>query len=271
MKVKFKSFSSGSCGNCYFIGLYDEQGKRIAGLLVDAGVSVKRLKLNLAAENMTIDDIDAVLVTHDHLDHIRNLGPFCVHLKKPVWTTSTLHYALAHHSYTGDCIAPCRRILMDKGETPIINPYVKVKWFEVPHDATQTVGYFIDLAGYHLMIMTDAGACTPEALEFASQSDTVVIEANYDDEMLENGPYTRDLKERVGSNQGHLSNTQCAEAVSNFLHEGLRNIFLCHLSENNNTPQLAYDTVKAALDKAGANDIRLQTLPRMEPSPMIIL
>lgn len=271
MTVKFKSFSSGSCGNCYYIGLYDGSGARLTGLLVDAGVSVKRLKANLATDGMSPDDIDAVLITHDHLDHIRNLGPFCVHLKKPVWTTSTLHYALAHHSYTGDCIAPCRRVLLDKGATEIVNSLVKVSWFEVPHDATQTVGYFLDLAGYRMTIMTDAGKVTDEALEYASMSETVVIESNYDDHMLAHGPYTPDLKERVAGDNGHLSNAACAQAVGKFLHDGLDNIFLCHLSQNNNTPQLAYDSVKAVLDGNGAQSTRLLTLPRLTPSPLIIL
>ena len=103
--IKFMSLSSGSCGNCYYLGT--ENG----GIIIDAGVSLRRLKKVLQEYDMDMDAFSAVLVTHDHLDHIRHLGSFCKRLHKPVYTTSVIHHALARHTFTAPTIAPCRRIL----------------------------------------------------------------------------------------------------------------------------------------------------------------
>ena len=101
MSVKFKSFSSGSCGNCYFLGLFSEESRRSeAGVIIDAGVSPRRLKKELQADGLCFDDFSAVLVTHDHQDHIRSLGSFCKHIGKPVWATDNLHRALCRHNMT---------------------------------------------------------------------------------------------------------------------------------------------------------------------------
>jgi phosphoribosyl 1,2-cyclic phosphodiesterase len=112
---------------------------------------------------------------------------------------------------------------------------------------------------------------TDEALEFCSKADTVVLESNYDVEMLSSGPYPEDLQRRIRSGSGHLSNDDCAEAIKKIEHKGLRNLFLCHLSENNNTPELAYESAKAAVKLCPHKPVRLEALPRQTPSKMIIL
>ena len=113
---------------------------------------------------------------------------------------------------------------------------------------------------------------TEESLALCSQADSVVLESNYDDRMLEEGPYPKELKERIRRGSGHLSNAHCAEAIKAFAHPGLRNLFLCHLSENTNTPRKAWDSAKAALDEALPQaQVRLQTLPRQSASALIIL
>lgn len=277
MMLKFLSLSSGSCGNCYFLS----DGS--SGLLIDAGVSVRRLKKTLMEHGLGAESFQAVLVTHDHLDHIRHLGSYCKHLKKPVYATSVLHEALSHHTFTKDYIAGCRRILpedgplrIDLGTVADDNPLVS--HFVVPHDATQTVGYFIEWSGVRFFLMTDAGRATDEALEYARRSDAVVFESNYDTGMLIGGPYTHELKMRICQGNGHLSNDECASAIRRFWHPGLKNLFLCHLSENNNTPALAFGAAAEALRsipaEAGltAKDItNLQTLPRTNASVMFTL
>lgn len=269
--IKFKSFLSGSGGNCYFIGIFGEAGGCEAGVLIDAGLSPRRLKKELERDGLGFDDFAGLLVTHDHNDHIRSLGSYCKHLGKPVWTPPELAGALARHYATGEHYAHCRRTLAP-GWNEIVPERIRVQYFAVPHDATHTVGYALLLDGYRFVIMTDIGRMVPQALGFARQADTVVIESNYDLEMLRHGPYPKDLQDRICGGRGHLSNAECAEALRTFAHPDLRNVFLCHLSEHNNTPELAYRTSAAVLSELGGDrPPRLCPLPRLSPSPMFIL
>ena len=262
--ISFMSLSSGSCGNCYFLSDGTD------GILIDAGVSLRRLKKLLAAEGLSYDSFSSVLVTHDHMDHIRCLHSYCEKLSKPVYATPVLHQAMATRTMRSEALAACRRNLT-KGWNAI-GPF-SVKYFVVPHDASQTVGYAIKVDGHKFLIMTDIGRMTEEALELASQADTVVIESNYDMDMLMAGPYTHELKMRICQGNGHLSNDECAEAITRFWHPGLRNIFLCHLSENNNTPSKALTRSQQALSELGvpSGTVNLRPLPRRQPSPMMIL
>ena len=149
---------------------------------------------------------------------------------------------------------------------------MQVRCFPVPHDATQTVGFLISADGYRFFIMTDAGRVTEEALSLAAQADTVVMESNYDVDMLMGGPYPHELKMRICQGNGHLSNEECAAALRQCCHPGLRHVFLCHLSENNNTPTLAYRAAAEALAAVGAaGSVHLLALPRQTPSPLFIL
>ena len=299
--IRFKSFTSGSCGNCYFIGIFDESGACEAGVLVDAGLSPRRLKKELAAVGLCFDDFAGLLVTHDHNDHIRSLGSYCKHLRKPVWTPPELAGALSRHFITGEYYGPCRHTLAPGGNE-LVPGRISAQYFAVPHDASCTFGYALLLDGYRIVIMTDIGRMVPHALAFARQADTVVIESNYDLEMLRHGPYPKVLQDRICGGHGHLSNAECAEAIRDFLHQGLRNIFLCHLSEHNNTPQLAFQASSDVLrefytpcapsrgmagysltrtgasahtsdgtDLQGQRPPRLCPLPRMTASPLFIL
>ncbi len=263
--LKFMSLSSGSCGNCYYLG--SESG----AVLIDAGVSLRRLKKVFMDYNLDTEDFSAVLVTHDHLDHIRHLGSFCKRLHKPVYTTSVIHHALARHTFTAPTIGPYRNVLKEDQWNEVAG--MKVRYFVVPHDATQTVGYAIEVDGRRFVIMTDVGRMTDEAVEYARQADTVVIESNYDMDMLLQGPYTYELKMRIVQGCGHLSNDECASAIKRFWHPGLKNIFLCHLSENNNTHELAYQASLEALNSLGVEKgtVALRCLPRQHPSPMFTL
>lgn len=263
--IKFMSLSSGSCGNCYYLGT--ESG----AIIIDAGVSLRRLKKVLMEYNLDYDSFSAVLVTHDHLDHIRHLGSFCKRLNKPVYTSAVIHGALSRHTFTAPTIAPCRRVLPEGEWTEIAG--MKVRYFVVPHDATQTVGYSIEADGRKFVIMTDVGRMTDEAVAFAREADTVVVESNYDMDMLMSGPYTYELKMRIVQGCGHLSNDECASAIRSFWHPGLKNIFLCHLSENNNTHELAYQCSLEALQSLGVQKgtVALRCLPRQIPSQMFTL
>ncbi len=276
--IKFKSLTSGSCGNCYFLGIFNEMDACEAGVLIDAGLSPRRLKKELAGEGLCFDDFAGLLVTHDHNDHIRSLGSYCKHLRKPVWTPPDLARALTHHFITGEYYGPCRAPL-EPGWNEIVPGRIRAQYFEVPHDASFTYGYALLLDGHRFVIMTDIGRMVPQAMAFARQADTVVIESNYDLEMLRHGPYPKVLQDRICGGNGHLSNAECAEALRDFVHPGLRNVFLCHLSEHNNTPELAFRACSDVLRErytsgTGLQDARIPRLcplPRMTPSPLFTL
>lgn len=260
--IRFMSFSSGSCGNCYLL-----RGDS-HGILIDAGVSLRRLKQALALKGLDFTVFDRILLTHDHADHVRHIGSYCKRLCKPVHATEIVHNALSHNYLAMPYISSCRQI-MPIGEEVELDG-IRVICFEVPHDSSQTVGYAIEMDGHHFVLLTDLGAMTPEAEYYAKRADTLVIESNYDVQMLMAGKYPYDLKMRICKGHGHLSNDDCAAALRKVWHSGLRNIFLCHLSENNNTPSLAYTASLEALESLGIpkGGVNLQTLPRREPSAL---
>ena len=269
--MRFLSFSSGSCGNCYLL-LHEEEGCAVSGILIDAGVSIRRMKRILESESLDFDCFQSVLVTHDHGDHIRNLGSICKRLSKPVYATGILHEALSFHPFTRNQIQGCRRDLQAGVWNPVAEGF-EVQYFEVPHDATQTVGYAIRCEGHLFVLMTDLGHVTDEAMRWASQADTVVVESNFDVDMLLGGSYPHVLKMRICQGTGHLSNDACGDAIRRFMHPGLRNLFLCHLSGNNNTPQLAYDHASEVLRDLGIapGTVHLRVLHRGIPSPLLLL
>ena len=263
--LRFFSLSSGSCGNCYYLGTSEK------GILIDAGASCRRLVRMLKDNDINVDTIQGVLVTHSHLDHIKFLGSFCKKLHKPVYTASLIDEVLSGHSFTSPVIGPYRNVIPDGEEIDLSG--ISVRFFEVTHDARQMVGYAIGIEGHRFVIMTDIGRLTDEALEYASCAHTLVIESNYDMDMLQKGSYTPELKQRIAMGSGHLSNDECAATLKQIVHPGLRNIFLCHLSENNNTPELAYSASSHALQEAGyeKGTIHLRCLPRTYPSPVFNL
>lgn len=263
----FMSLSSGSCGNCYYFG----NGSH--GVLIDAGVSVKQLKRVMQEKGISLDSVGAVLVTHEHLDHIRHLNSFCRKICKPVYAPARLHEALAVHSFTAGNIASYRKVLDENAENDAGG--VKVRYFSVPHDTPVCYGYSLELDGKKLVIMTDLGRITDEAADFASKAGAVVIESNYDIDMLMSGPYPYDLKMRICGGRGHLSNDDCAGAVRRFAHAGLKKVFLCHLSEHNNTPERACACTRAALESAFSGTEtaipELHCLPRRRESALFQL
>ena len=188
-----------------------------------------------------------------------------------MYTAKAIHDALARHTFTASIIGGYRRVLEEGAWTEVAG--MQVRYFVVPHDATQTVGYAIEADGHKFVIMTDIGRMTDEAVEYARQADTVVIESNYDMDMLMRGPYTYELKMRIVQGCGHLSNDECASAIKRFWHPGLKNIFLCHLSENNNTRELAFNSALGALKTLGVEKgmVSLRCLPRQYPSPLFTL
>jgi len=264
--MRFVSFSSGSCGNCSLL-----LGPHSA-IMIDAGVGIRRVKKEMEALHLEMEQVSAILITHEHGDHIRSLASFCKRVGLPIWTTPTLQDTLLHHPFTKYWVGPFRQDLQAGVWNPVTEDF-DVQYFIVPHDSTQCIGFAIRCEEELFVLMTDLGHTTPEALNWASQASTVVIESNYDLDMLMGGSYPQYLKDRISHGIGHLSNDACAEAIGQILHPGLRNLFLCHLSGNNNTPELAYESARRALEASGVEPgtIGLRVLRRGVPSPLLTL
>lgn len=261
--VQFISLSSGSNGNCYYLG-----NEKVA-LLIDVGIGGRTIKKRLEENHLSISNVNMILVTHNHTDHIKYLGSVAEKLSIPVYAPLGIHRALEYHPSTKGQISGCRRVI--KKETFNCHNGIKFASFDVPHDAVETVGYFIDFFGEKFVFMTDLGEVPPAALEYCKMADHLIIESNFDIDMLLQGNYTPELKRRIIEGHGHLSNDQCAHALKMTYHNGLKSIFLCHLSENNNSPQLAYNCACEALTSMGVvigKDVRLYCLPRREASPV---
>ncbi|MFA6769949.1 MAG: MBL fold metallo-hydrolase [Bacteroidales bacterium] len=255
--IKFISLSSGSSGNSYYIG--NEE----VSFLIDAGIGARTIKKRLLEYDIAIESIDFIIVTHDHSDHIKHLLSVSERFKKPVVATELLFKSLEKHPHSRGGVKRFKKII--EKEIPFVFKEVSITAFEVPHDATETLGFFIDFMGERFTFVTDIGHFTPRVADFCKISNHIIIESNYDMKMLDSGSYPQFLIERIRGGRGHLSNFETSLAVQNFYHEGIRNIFLCHLSDNNNTPELAFEATKGALSELGVcigEDLNLCCLPR---------
>ena len=263
MKIRFLSLASGSSGNCYYLGT------DTYGILIDAGIGPRTIKKILKEHGIGIESIRAILVTHDHADHIKAVGSLGEKCGIPVYATPETHKGINKSYCMTEKLSTCVRHLFK--ETPLTLEDFKITAFEVPHDGTDNVGYGIELDGKVFSFLTDMGYITPTAAQYICKANYLIIEANYDEEMLKMGPYPQYLKERIVSNNGHMCNRDTANFLAENIHEGLRYIWLCHLSKDNNHPELAYKTVELILRSKGilvGKDVQLVTLKRNTPSEL---
>lgn len=260
-QVRFLSLSSGSNGNCYYFS------DGTMAFLIDLGIGVRTLKNRLAEYGLSIDSVAAVFVTHDHFDHIKSLGSYTERFRRPVYLTRTLEQALRRNFCTAGRLKGCVRFLEEGCEAEVGEGRLRITPFVVPHDATQTVGYHFLFGGQRFTVMTDLGEVTDDAVRYASLAEHLIVESNYDVDMLMRGPYTPALKQRILTQHGHLSNDQTASLLRRCRHEGLRSVFLCHLSANNNTPDLAYAAAKKTLESIGSQ-ASLHCFPRNRASEL---
>lgn len=252
---------SGSSGNCYYLGTND------CGILIDAGVGIRTLTKALKEYGVSFNKIKAVLITHDHADHIKTVGCLGDKHNIPVYTTQAVHEGILRNRVVHANLFTSKRII-EKEVTFSIDDF-KITAFDVPHDSIENLGYHIELDGQTFVLVTDAGRITDKIREYACRANHLVIEANYDEEMLQMGKYPYILKERIRNGMGHLSNRSSAEFIASIYHERLKNIWLCHLSQDNNHPELAFRTIEEALVAKGAKvgeSVRLETLSRYKVS-----
>ena len=260
--LKFISFGSGSSGNCYF--LYTDND----GLMIDAGVGIRTLKKHFRDFGLSLTQVHHLLITHDHADHIKCVGSISHDLHLPVYATDEVHQGIDRNYCVSRKVDPIDRLLVESGRRLVIGDFA-VTPFYVPHDSSDNVGYMIEAEGVSFCIITDAGHITDEMGEFILKANYLVIEANHDKEMLMAGPYPAHLKERISNGMGHLNNNACGEAIAQHMSEELRHVWLCHLSEENNHPELARKTVEATLRSYGivvGKDLLLDVLKRTVPT-----
>lgn len=261
MKVRFISLASGSSGNCYYLGTEKY------GVLIDAGIGIRTIKRALKEFHVPLDSIRAVFVTHDHADHIKAVGNLGEKLNIPIYTTARIHEGINKSYCMTEKLNHSIRYL--EKEQPLTLEDFKIESFEVPHDGTDNVGYCFEIGNKVFSFLTDLGEITPTAARYICKANYLIIEANYDEEMLKMGPYPQYLKERISSNTGHMSNADTAEFLAENITEQLKYIWLCHLSKENNHPELAFKTVEWKLKNKGVlvgKDVQLFALKRSTPS-----
>lgn len=230
--------ASGSTGNAIYLNMGNTH------LLVDAGISTRRVERGLAELGVRVSDLDGVLITHEHQDHIRGLEVLLKKYRLPVYTRRATWEAIP--GWQAFPQESWRRVTREFSIKD-----VDVETFRISHDAADPVGFCFYHARRKWVIATDLGVINPAAEKALAWADLVVLEANHDLDMLANGPYPRFLKQRILGQQGHLSNLAAGEVLGRIPRRDRMEVFLAHLSQHNNRPELARETVSKLLGDKG--------------------
>ena len=259
--LNFCSLYSGSSGNCLFV---ESENTR---LLIDAGVSLKKIEAGLENINVPSSSIDAILVTHEHSDHVKSLGSLSNKFNLPVYANSETYDAMP--------------IQTDKIATKNINNFkvnehfsikdIDIGSFSIPHDAANPCGFTISCGNDKISIATDIGHMTKDILKHLEGSKFILLESNYEPEVLKASKYPFLLKKRIFGPDGHLSNEDAGKTINYLLHDNLKTAMLGHLSKENNFPELAYQTVLDEIISAGTNldTLNLSVANREKPGSLI--
>jgi len=241
--IKFCPIASGSSGNCVFVSAGGTD------ILIDAGLSGRAIEAGLKTLNLTGRQLSAILVTHEHVDHIAGVGVLARRYGLPVYATPKTWRYFERHGVLGD-IGPgqIRRI---EPEQPFLIGGLQAVAFGIPHDAVQPVGYSIFAENRKVTVATDIGEPTDTIRRYIADSDIILLESNHDTDMLMNGKYPQVLKERISGSYGHLSNDAAGVLLSETAGDNLKYVFLGHLSEENNRPLIARGTVEGILYERG--------------------
>lgn len=250
MSLQFASLGSGSSGNATLVRVDDTL------LLIDTGFSAKAITERMGALNVCPSDIDAILISHEHSDHIKGLAVLARKYSIPVWLTRGTYSSLK------DKKIPKVEFIHPHGSFCIGD--AKITPFPIPHDAAEPCQYIIGDGNRRVAIATDMGFVTEYVYDQLTGVDALLLEANYDGQMLSNGSYPWSLRKRIDGNYGHLSNDQSAALAAALEHGGLQKLCLGHLSENNNTPDTALDSVANRLRRT---DEDVHVLQRYTSSP----
>lgn len=262
--VRVCTLYSGSSANCTYI---ENDGRAI---LIDVGAGVKKTGQALHDIGSDYDRVEAIFITHEHSDHISGLKTILkYHERIPVIANEKTLMAI-RKAYPE---INCKNFHAMSTGSRANNGVIQVTSFSTFHDSAECVGYIVNTGNKKIGVMTDVGCEHEQTAELIGSCDTVVIESNHDVDKLWNGSYPYMLKQRVGGKFGHFSNEQCGDLLKRVAKDNIKNIILAHLSKENNTPDLAFNTVSDHLSSVGAvvgTDINLSVAPRNEVSKIII-
>lgn len=262
--MNFCSLSSGSSGNCYFIG------NESHGILIDAGISATSIRKFLKEMGISIHSILGILVTHKHSDHVRGLEVITRKYNIPIYTTPKIRESIV--SPKSKISRACLRKIDLQKEFHLAG--LNIVAFPVHHDAPETIGFHVSYGNKKITIVTDLGHICETAAAYIKSANLLVIESNYDEQMLVNGQYPHFLKARVKSDHGHLGNHQTAAFLAENISDNLSHVCLAHLSKNNNTPEIALQSLQQAFLERGIafdNQVHISVLNRNMPSDVIQL
>ena len=261
--MRLASIASGSSGNCIYVGSENHH------LLIDAGIAGKRVTAGVEALGVKAEELEGILVTHEHSDHIKGLGVLARKYHLPIYgTAATLDY-IQQSANLGKFPEGLFHAV-DK-ETDFTLGDLTIHPFAIPHDAADPVAYRISCGEKRTAVVTDLGEYDERILGELKNLDAVLVEANHDIRMLQVGPYPYYLKQRILGDHGHLCNEAAGQLLNTILHDHMKAVFLGHLSKENNYPDLALETVKMEINvgegpyKASDFPIRVAARDRMSP------
>lgn len=262
--IKFCPLFSGSSGNSFYLQYKDTT------VLIDAGLSKKKISYAIAQIEEDASSVDAILITHEHIDHTAGIGVMERGFNIPIYANLSTWKSMP--SSVGSIRNENIRYF-EAGKKFFIKD-MEIMPFSIPHDAADPVGFSFYLDCKKVTCVTDIGHLTDTIIENVKGSDLLLMESNHDLDMLINGSYPWPLKRRIQSQYGHLCNKDCGEMIAKYIEYGLKSVVLGHLSAENNSPQLAYDTVKACIEKYGyeiGRDITLEIAKREGSNSVYIL
>ena len=259
--MKFCSLYSGSSGNSLLVQTEN------TNILIDAGVSCRKIENALADLNIDVDSIDGVLVTHEHTDHVNGLGVLAKKHNIPIYVNQETLDAMPVQREK----IPEENIKLFKVADKFEINDLKIKPFEIPHDAANPCGFNIFNNNKKISIATDIGSVNWKLVKNLEDSEFILLEANYDPEVLKYAPYPFALKQRIAGPTGHLPNEEAGKTISHLLQSGLKTAMLGHLSKNSNFPELAYKTVVEELMASNHDEsaLTLSVASRSETSKII--
>ena len=263
--MRLCSIASGSSGNCIYVGSDNTH------LLVDAGISGKRIEQGLDTLKLCAGDISGILVTHEHIDHVKSLGVLARKYAIPIYGTHGTLREVRNMATLGKIPEELYREI--HGDEPFEIGDLRVDPINISHDAAEPVAYRVENGDKSAGIITDLGTYDDYIVNRIQGLDVLLLEANHDIHMLEVGPYPYPLKRRILGDRGHLSNELAGKLLCKILHEKMKAIFLGHLSKDNNFEELAFETIRLEINlgdtKYQASDFMIEVAKREQVSSVV--